>query len=188
MGYAAPVSLTLGMIFAYVASAPSLFMQHYGLSTNAFSLIFAGNAVGLIGAAQVNRWLTRRLDTHVILRAATLVNAGACLLLPALAWTGAGGFPAFLACIFLCLATVGLILPNASAAAMAPFPHQAGVASALLGTLQFTVGAATGAIVGLFHDGTGLPMALTMAGCGALSLAIIVASERQKSRAVAVAA
>jgi DHA1 family bicyclomycin/chloramphenicol resistance-like MFS transporter len=187
MGYAAPVSLTLGMIFAYVASAPSLFMQHYGLSTNAFSLIFAGNAVGLIGAAQVNRWLTRRLDTHVILRAATLVNAGACLLLPALAWTGAGGFPAFLACIFLCLATVGLILPNASAAAMAPFPHQAGVASALLGTLQFTVGAATGAIVGLFHDGTGLPMALTMAGCGALSLAIIVASEHQKARSMAVA-
>jgi MFS transporter, DHA1 family, multidrug resistance protein len=83
---------------------------------------------------------------------------------------------------------VGLILPNASTAAMTPFPHQAGVASALLGTLQFTVGAATGAIVGLFHDGTGLPMALTMAGCGALSLAIIVASERQKARLMAVAA
>ena len=63
------------MIFAYVASAPSLFMQFYGLSPNAFSLFFAGNAVGLIGAAQVNRWLTRRYDTHAILRAASMVNA-----------------------------------------------------------------------------------------------------------------
>ena len=183
MGYAAPVSLALGMIFAYVASAPSLFMQFYGLSPNAFSLIFASNAIGLIGTAQVNRWLTRRHDTHVILRAASLVNAVACLLLPILAWTGAGGFPAFFANIFLCLATVGLILPNATAAAMAPFPHQAGAASALLGTLQFAVGAATGAVVGVFHDGTGLPMALTIAGCGALSLLITVASERQKALA-----
>ncbi len=61
MGYAAPVSLALGMIFAYVASAPSIFMQVYMLSPQAFTLIFAGNAIGLIGAAQVNRWLTRHL-------------------------------------------------------------------------------------------------------------------------------
>ena len=188
MGYAAPVSLALGMIFAYVASAPSLFMQFYGLSPNAFSLIFAGNAVGLIGAAQVNRWLTRRYDTHVILRVASRVNAVSCLLLPLLAWTGVGGFPAFLANIFLCLATVGLILPNATAAAMAPFPHQAGVASALLGTLQFAVGAVTGAVVGVFHDGTGLPMAVTIAGCGALSLLMTVATEHPKAEPVVVAA
>ena len=144
IGYAAPVSLALGLIFAYVASAPSLFMQYFDLTSTAFSLIFAANAVGLIGAAQVNRWLTRHYDTHVILRGASLVNASAALLLPVLAWSGAGGFPAFLADIFVCLATVGLILPNATAAVMAPFPERAGVASALLGTLQFTIGAACG--------------------------------------------
>ena len=181
LGYAAPVSLALGVIFAYVASAPMLFMQFYKLSTTAFSLIFAGNAIGLIGSAQVNRWLTRRFDTHDILRAAVLVHAAACVVMPALAWSGFGGFPAFLACIFVCLATVGLILPNASAAAMAPFPHQAGVASAMLGMLQFAVGAAAGAVVGVFHDGTGLPMALTIAGCGVISLAITLVGDRKKA-------
>jgi MFS transporter, DHA1 family, multidrug resistance protein len=183
VGYAAPVSLALGLIFAYVASAPSLFMQFYGLSPTGFSLVFAGNAIGLIGAAQVNRRLTRHYDTHVILRAASLANAATALLLPVLAWTGVGGFPAFCADIFLCLATVGLILPNAAAAAMAPFPHQAGVASALLGTSQFTIGAATGALVGIFHDGTARPMALTMAACAALSVIITLACERRNSHA-----
>jgi MFS transporter, DHA1 family, multidrug resistance protein len=101
-------------------------------------------------------------------------------MLPVLACTGFGGFPAIFADLFLCLMTVGLILPNATAAVMAPYPHQAGVASALLGMLQFSVGAATGAIVGLFHDGTARPMALTMAGCAAISLAITMASERMK--------
>lgn len=183
VGYAAPVSLALGVIFAYVASAPSLFMQHYGLSSSAFSLLFASNAIGLIGAAQVNRWLTRHYSTHAILRWASVANVAAALFLPILAWTGAGGFPAFFAGLFVCLATIGLILPNATAAVMAPFPHQAGAASALLGMLQFTIGAATGALVGLFHDGTGRPMALTMAGCATLSALITIIAERQ-SRSV----
>ena len=179
MGYAAPVSLALGLIFAYVASAPSVFMQFFNLSPGAFSLIFAGNAIGLIGAAQVNRWLTRYYNTHAILRAASLVNALAAILIPVFACTGIGGFPALFAAIFLCLATVGLILPNATAAVMAPFPEQAGVASALLGMLQFSVGAATGALVGLFHDGTPRPMAFTMAACAVISLFITIVSERR---------
>jgi MFS transporter, DHA1 family, multidrug resistance protein len=178
MGYALPVSLALGLIFAYVASSPSVFMQYYKLSPTAFSLIFASNAIGLIGAAQVNRWLTRHHDTHAILRAASIVNALAALLLPVLACTGIGGFPAIFADLFLCLTTIGLILPNATAAVMAPYPHQAGVASALLGMLQFSVGAATGAIVGLFHDGTGRPMAFTMASCAVVSLVVTIATER----------
>jgi MFS transporter, DHA1 family, multidrug resistance protein len=181
MGYAAPVSLALGLIFAYVASSPSLFMQYYKLSPTAFSLVFASNAVGLIGAAQVNRWLTRHHDTHAILRAAAIVNALAAVLLPVLACTGMGGFPAIYADLFVCLTTVGLILPNATAAVMAPYPHQAGVASALLGMLQFSVGAATGAIVGLFHDGTARPMAFTMAGCAVVSLVVTIATERMNN-------
>jgi MFS transporter, DHA1 family, multidrug resistance protein len=181
IGYAAPVSLALGLIFAYVASAPSVFMQIFKLSPTVFSLIFASNAVGLIGAAQVNRWLTRHYDTHTILRAASLGNAVTALLLPVLAWTGIGGFPAFFADIFLCLMTVGLILPNATAAVMAPFPETAGVASALLGMLQFSVGAATGALVGLFHDGTARPMAFVMAGCAAVSFLITIVSEKRKA-------
>lgn len=188
LGCAAPVSLSLGLIFAYVATAPWLFMQFFKLSPNVFSLVFAGNAIGLIGAAQVNRRLTRHYDTHVILRGASLVNAASALMLPVLAWTGFGGAPAFIGAIFICLTTLGLVLPNATAAVMAPFPHQAGVASALLGMLQFATGAAAGALVGIFHDGTAIPTALTMAGCALISVAITLVSERANAHSPAPAA
>ena len=105
----------------------------------------------------------------------------AAVLLPVLAYTGMGGFLAIYADLFVCLTTVGLILPNATAAVMAPYPHQAGVASALLGMLQFSVGAATGAIVGLLHDGTARPMAFTMAGCAVVSLVVTIATERMNN-------
>ena len=188
VGYAAPAILALGQIFAYVASAPTLLLQHYGLSQGLFSVIFAGNAIGLIGAAQVNRWLTRKYDTHDILRWAATVNIASALLLPVLAWTDLGGLPLFLADIFICLATVGLILPNATAAVMAPFPHQAGAASALLGMLQFAIGAITGALVGLFRDGTSRPMAFGMAACAVISTVITLVIERRKLREMVEAA
>ena len=153
VGYAAPVSLAFGLIFAYVASAPSIFMQFFTLSPTVFSLIFASNAIGLIGAARSNRWLTR---TTTLTRSFAQPRSATCRrrFSSVLAWTGAGGFPAFFADIFLCLMTVGLILPNATAAVMAPFPEQAGVASALLGMLGSRLGRRLEHLVGLFHDGT----------------------------------
>ncbi len=182
LAYAAPAALALGLIFAYVASAPSLFMQRYGLSSRAFSLLFATNAIGLIGSAQFNHWLTKRYDTHSILRTAALVCMASSLLLPVLAWTEIGGMTAFFVTIFVCLSTVGLILPNATAAVMAPFAEEAGVASALLGMLQFAVAAVTGSVVGIFHDGTSRPMAVLMAACATLAFLILLAGERQRHR------
>ncbi|HEX9441831.1 MAG TPA: hypothetical protein VF909_19240, partial [Roseiflexaceae bacterium] len=48
---------------------------------------------------------------------------------------------------------------------MAPHGHVAGSASALLGTLQFVVGAGAGALVGVLHNGTAMPMAGIIAIC-----------------------
>lgn len=59
-----------------------------------------------------------------------------------------------------------MVVPNATAAAMAPYGNQAGSASALLGALQFALGAGAGALLGASHNGTALPMAGTMALCG----------------------
>ncbi|AMV36216.1 hypothetical protein [Planctomyces sp. SH-PL62] len=76
---------------------------------------------------------------------------------------------------------IGLILPNATAAVMAPFPDHAGVASALLGALQFAVGAAAGAAVGTMSDGTPRSMALTMAACATASLVVSSGVERRRA-------
>ena len=68
--------------------------------------------------------------------------------------------PDILVPLFGYIASLGFSFPNAAAGAMAPFPEQAGSASALLGTVQFTIAAGAGAVVGATHDGTALPMAV----------------------------
>ena len=75
-----------------------------------------------------------------------------------------------MALLFLNLSGAGIISPNIAAVVMAPFGEIAGSASALLGTLQFGVGSLAGALVGLLHNGTAVPMTAGIAGCAVASL------------------
>ena len=56
--------------------------------------------------------------------------------------------------------SIGLLGPVAPVAALARHGPHAGSASALLGTLQFLLGAAAAFLVGAIDDGTARPMAV----------------------------
>ncbi len=58
------------------------------------------------------------------------------------------------------------MFPNTTALAMAPHGDKAGSASALIGTLQFTLAAIAAFAVGALNTGTALPMAAVIAVCG----------------------
>ena len=165
LAYALALGAVAGFNFSYIAGAPQLFIELHGVSPQHFGIIFGLNAGGLIGASQLNRRLLRHYSSEQILRITFGVNLVGALLLTLATATGIGGFPAQLLLLFICLCTTGLLYPNVTALALAPFATAAGSASALLGTIQYTLGATAGAFVGMFHNGTGLPMALTMAGC-----------------------
>jgi MFS transporter, DHA1 family, multidrug resistance protein len=53
---------------------------------------------------------------------------------------------------------MGLVLPNAMAVALRPFPHIAGTASALLGFIQMSLSASATALVGIYLKDTPAPM------------------------------
>ena len=163
--YAIALGCVAGVNFSYISGAPFLFIELHGISPQHFGLFFGANACGLIGASQVNRRLLRRFSAQRILDAALGFNAVAGVLLLAAGMTGMGGFPAQVILLFLCLCGTGLLYPNVTALAMAPFDKAAGSASALLGTIQYSIGASAGAVVGLLHNGTAVPMTATMAAC-----------------------
>ncbi|MFN3579510.1 MAG: Bcr/CflA family drug resistance efflux transporter, partial [Pseudomonas sp.] len=126
------------------------------------------NAAGFILFAQFNSRLLRRRPPVALLRLTTLFYLGctlalllAALLQPASLWV-------LMVPLFGCVSVVALVLPNSSASALAGQGHQAGVASALMGTMQFVIAGITTALVGLLHNGTALPLAAVMTGCGLL--------------------
>jgi DHA1 family bicyclomycin/chloramphenicol resistance-like MFS transporter len=62
-------------------------------------------------------------------------------------------------------------MPNSAVGALSRHAAHAGSASALMGTLQFCLGAVSGVLVGVAADGTARPMALLMV-LGALAAVI----------------
>lgn len=107
-----------------------------------------------------------------MLSAALASSLGVAAALALIGATGWGGFPVLMGLLFLNLAVAGVISPNIAAVVMAPFGDVAGSASALLGTIQFGVGAVAGALVGLCHDGTARPMTFGIAACALASLIV----------------
>jgi DHA1 family bicyclomycin/chloramphenicol resistance-like MFS transporter len=170
---ATAIGLTSGVLFTYIASAPFVYMELFGIAPRSFGFCFAANAVGLYIAGQLNRHLLTRFSAHRILIHATRLNVLACLLLVGIAWTSCGGLPVFAGVLWVCIASLALVFPNATAAAMAPFAEQAGSASAVMGVLQFAIGAACGALVGQLPGRTALPMAGMIAACSLGACALL---------------
>ena len=85
------------------------------------------------------------------------------------------GLLGILPALFVVVASQGMIGPNTSALALAGHPRTAGSASALLGVLQFAVGAVASPLVGVGGSATALPMALVIAVCGVSALGAGVA-------------
>jgi DHA1 family bicyclomycin/chloramphenicol resistance-like MFS transporter len=179
LGPALALGCTSGILFTYIASSSFIFIELFGVPVAFFGFLFATNSIGLYIGSQSNRWLLRRFTSEQLLRMAMNVNVCAGLLLVGCAWTGIGGFPLLFGVLFLCLSTLGVIFPTATAMTMQPFAAEAGSASALLGIFQFILGAAGGAVVGLFHNGTALPMAVQIACYGLVARGVLFLMPRR---------
>lgn len=156
--------LLMGAMFVYISAASELLMDGYGLTETKFSLIFGFNAAGFIAMTQLNQLLTSRYRLVSILRAGALLQAisSTSLLILGVVFGGHAWLPMVLTCIFFCIAGLGLTQPNAAAIALAFQKHRAGMASALQGSLMFSVGIFGGVLLNFFPLNPVAKLGLTM--------------------------
>jgi DHA1 family bicyclomycin/chloramphenicol resistance-like MFS transporter len=100
------------------------------------------------------------------------VQTTAGLVLLADGITGFGGLYGLVPPLFFFVAMNGAVGPSSTALAMAPHAAQAGLASALLGTLSFSSGALASLAVGLLQGPSAFAMAVVVASCGVIGLAL----------------
>ena len=171
VGLVLVAGLAMAALFAYVGGSSFVLQEQYGLNEQEFGFAFGAGAIGLIAATQGNVRLLRRYSPERILLAALFVGTGAALVLLGVAATGLGGLPALLASLWVVLASAGLALPNAPALALTRHGEAAGTASALLGAVQFGIGALAAPLVGVLGTGA---VAMTLVIAGGLASALVV--------------
>lgn len=158
LAYTLPGALSLSGLFGYLAGAPIIFMEQFGVSARGFGLIFSILAAGFIGASQVNVVLLRRYSSDVLFRIALTAQAVCGALFLLCSALGMLDLTGTVAVLFVFLATVGISNPNGSALALAAFDKNAGSASAMLGAVQLGIGAVVSTMIGIFKAGSSLPV------------------------------
>ena len=84
MGYALAGGLAFAAMFAYISGAPFVVENIYGMSPQAFSLVFAVNSLGIVALGQVSGMLAGRVRLMTLLRAGLAVSSlGGALLVVA---------------------------------------------------------------------------------------------------------
>jgi MFS transporter, DHA1 family, multidrug resistance protein len=156
-------------VLAWVSNSSFTLISGFGVGPTAYGAMFTLVMSGQIIGAWMSSRLVLRLGIPRMLRwgAALMLAGGACA--AGLAWLGVGHWLAVVAPFVLYLFGAALIVPNATAAAMAPFPAAAGSASSLIGTIGFATGALISTALGAAFDGTARPMASVALFAGLLA-------------------
>jgi DHA1 family bicyclomycin/chloramphenicol resistance-like MFS transporter len=158
--------------FIYLASASFVIVNHYGLTPIMFSLCFALNAAAFFGFSQLTARMTARYGLTRVIRVAVSGFAVAMCIVAVLFVAGADSLMLMMIFLFVGYGFLGLVLPTTAVLSLENHGAIAGTASALMGALQFVVGAAVMAVSGVFADGAPKPMVIGIAISALVAFAI----------------
>ena len=158
-------------MFAFLGGSPYVFIEIYHLTPSMFGALFGVSATGFILASQINPRILPRFGAHRVMRVAVRTMLLAAILLTVAAFMRPVSWVWLAVPIMLAMDTNGFNMPNTAVGALSRHAAHAGSASAVMGTLQFMMGAVSGLVVGLAADGTARPMAILMliGGIGAVT-------------------
>ena len=155
-------------ILAWVSSSAFVLVRGFGISTAGYGLAFAGVMLGQISGAWISSRLVLRLGIPRLLRSGVAVMFAAGAAGAVLAWAGVNHWAAVVLPFFFFLFGSALTVPNATAAAISPFPAFAGAAVSLVGAVGFGVGAIISSGLAAAFDGSARALT-TLAACGGLA-------------------
>jgi DHA1 family bicyclomycin/chloramphenicol resistance-like MFS transporter len=151
-------ALVYAGLLTYLSSSSFIYIGMLGVPLEYFGFIFLTSVVGYMLGSAVSARLTRYYapEQTVLLGAILVVVATGAM------WLGGRLFPDSVAALMLPMVVyatgMGLVLPNAMAVALRPFPNIAGTASALMGFIQMSLSASATALVGALLQDTPEPM------------------------------
>lgn len=172
LGLAAIGGFAISSFFVYLSTSSFVLIDHYGLTPQLYSVFFSINAVSFFAMSQLTGMLSERFGLRRVVRVAVAGFATTMVVLFAVMATGVDRLDVLAALLFVGYGFVGLVIPTTSVLAMDDHGEIAGTASALMGTLQFAIGAVAMALAGVFFDGTPLPMVAGIALCAVITFIV----------------
>lgn len=165
---------SMAAMFAYITASSFIFMEIFYLSNNAYALLFGANAVVFVIAAQINARVVDKFGSNALIKYALYLLAFCIFLLILFLFLDIINIYLVVLSLMGFMFSLGFIVPNSTAMAMAPFSTNAGSASALLGTLQFSLAAISSIALGFIKANMLYSMGIIMAICAVFAILMLV--------------
>ena len=161
VGNALAFAFGFATMMAYISASPFVYQVMMGFSEVQYGIAFGVNALGLAAVSAVSARLTATRSIRA------LAGTGLALCLAGTVALGvivAVGAPAWLMAVplWVAVASLGLVFGNTTALSLSAATRAAGSASAVLGALQFGLGAMVSPLVGMGGEHTAGPLAIVM--------------------------
>lgn len=179
-----PGALSYAAIFVFISGSSFVLIDVLGVPTHYYGYCFAFGVTGYLAGTIACRRLLSRLGLPRAMMVGVSLSLFSGLLFALLVLSGVHHWSVVLLCQFLTMGAHGINFPCAQSGAVAPFPREAGAAAGLLGFFTMVAALATGTWVGMSHDGTLLPLALTSATLGLLLFGSAWALRHRRSASV----
>ncbi len=154
--------LALGFsgMFIFIAKSSFIYIEYFGISTDAFPFYFGMSILTLMLLIRVNITLLEKYKSILLIQFAIGVQ-----MITALVFIFIAKEISLYAIIILTALYIGMnafIYGNCTALALESFSKNAGVASSVIGVVQFGIGALITSIVLLFHTDNLIPIAVSI--------------------------
>lgn len=161
LGYTFTFALSFSVMMAYISASPFIYQDMIGWSAAGYGAAFGVNAMALMAVSALSTRLTARFAVRRLVGAGLALILAACVVFGLLVLFGAP--PIWLAVpLFVAVGSQGLVFGNATGLAMSAVAAAAGAGSALLGALQFGLGALVSPLVSIRGQDTAGPLAVVM--------------------------
>lgn len=154
--------LALGFsgMFIFIAKSSFIYIEYFGISTDAFPFYFGMSILTLMLLIRVNITLLEKYKSILLIQFAIGIQ-----MITALVFIFIAKEISLYAIIILTALYIGMnafIYGNCTALALESFSKNAGVASSVIGVVQFGIGALITSIVLLFHTDNLIPIAVSI--------------------------
>ena len=172
LGYIAAGAFFFSGMMSFITGSSFVYIEIYKVKPEHFGFLVGANVVTMMIASSINSRFVERIGTEVLSKYASFVPLVASLFMLLLCLFEQPPLLLIMLASMMFVGPMGILSSGFMAGALKSAGNNNGSVTALAGTSRFALGALSGAMVSVFHNGTFVPMLATMATCGLVSFAV----------------
>ncbi len=179
-------SLSLAGFVAYLSTSPTILIGSFGVSEGNFGLLFSVISASFATATFICGRVVTRMGLSPLIGLGAVVNLIGGAMMVGFSLNEVDTVPAVVGSMAVYVVGMALILPQAQAAGLQPFPATAGLASSIMGFANAVFASAVSITLNTFPNTDAVPVGVTLAATGTLCCVVfflgIVPHLRKQSR------